>query len=131
MSVAVAANFLGTQEALAAGFTAESGVPVTTSSGSTGQLYAQIENGAPFHVFLSADQERPRWLEEVFMPDRVDSYVKLKARTRIPLAGAEHEYTRWGFKRFLDRDALDVLQPDIYWCGGLSETLKIAACATA
>ena len=77
------------------------------------------------------EEYRPRWLEEVFMPDRVDSYVKLKAKTRIPLAGAEHEYTRWGFKRFLDRDALDVLQPDIYWCGGLSETLKIAACATA
>ncbi len=77
------------------------------------------------------EEYRPRWLEEAFMPDRVDSYVKLKAKTRIPLSGAEHEYTRWGFKRFLDRDALDVLQPDIYWCGGLSETLKIAACATA
>jgi L-alanine-DL-glutamate epimerase-like enolase superfamily enzyme len=76
------------------------------------------------------EEYRPRWLEEVFMPDRIDSYVKLKAKTRIPLAGAEHEYTRWGFKRFIERDALDVLQPDIYWCGGLSETLKIAAYAT-
>jgi L-alanine-DL-glutamate epimerase-like enolase superfamily enzyme len=77
------------------------------------------------------EEYRPRWLEEVFMPDRIDSYVKLKSKTRIPLSGAEHEYTRWGFKRFLDEGALDVLQPDIYWCGGLSETLKIAACATA
>jgi len=64
------------------------------------------------------------------MPDRIDSHVKLKAKTRIPLAGAEHEYTRWGFKRFIEKDALDVLQPDIYWCGGMSETLKIAAYAT-
>ena len=64
------------------------------------------------------------------MPDRIDSHVKLKAKTRIPLAGAEHEYTRWGFKRFIEQEALDVLQPDIYWCGGLSETLKIAAYAT-
>ena len=76
------------------------------------------------------EEYRPRWLEECFMPDRVDSYAKLKARTRIPLAGAEHEYTRWGFKRFIERDALDVIQPDIYWCGGLSETLKIAAYAS-
>jgi L-rhamnonate dehydratase len=76
------------------------------------------------------EEYRPRWLEEPFMPDRIDSYVKLKTKTRIPLAGAEHEYTRWGFKRFIERDALDVLQPDIYWCGGLSETLKIAAYAT-
>jgi L-rhamnonate dehydratase len=74
---------------------------------------------------------RPRWLEECVMPDRIDSYRRIKDRTDIPLAGAEHEYTRWGFKRFIDAGALDVLQPDIYWCGGLSETLKIAAYATA
>jgi L-alanine-DL-glutamate epimerase-like enolase superfamily enzyme len=74
---------------------------------------------------------RPRWLEECVMPDRIDSYRRIKERIKIPLAGAEHEYTRWGFKRFIDAEALDVLQPDIYWCGGLSETLKIAAYATA
>lgn len=74
---------------------------------------------------------RPRWLEEVVMPDRIESYARLRERVRIPLAGAEHEYTRWGFKRFIDARALDVLQPDIYWAGGLSETLKIAAYATA
>ena len=74
---------------------------------------------------------RPRWLEECVMPDRIDSYVRVKERTDIPLAGAEHEYTRWGFKRFIDAGALDVLQPDIYWAGGLSETLKIAAYASA
>jgi L-rhamnonate dehydratase len=74
---------------------------------------------------------RPRWLEECVMPDRIDSYALLRSRLRVPLAGAEHEYTRWGFRRFVDAGALDVLQPDIYWCGGLSETLKIAAYATA
>jgi L-alanine-DL-glutamate epimerase-like enolase superfamily enzyme len=73
---------------------------------------------------------RPRWLEECCMPDRIDSYQRIKDKISIPLAGAEHEYTRWGFKRFIDARALDILQPDIYWCGGLSETLKIAAYAT-
>ena len=76
------------------------------------------------------EEFRPRWLEEAFMPDRIHSHVKLKAKTKIPLSGAEHEYTRWGFKRFVEKDALDILQPDIYWCGGLSETLKIATYAT-
>jgi L-alanine-DL-glutamate epimerase-like enolase superfamily enzyme len=76
------------------------------------------------------EEYRPRWVEECFMPDRIDSHVKLKAKTRIPLSGAEHEYTRWGFKRFVEKDALDILQPDPYWCGGLSETMKIAAYAT-
>ena len=73
---------------------------------------------------------RPRWLEECAMPDRIDSYRAIKEKINIPLSGAEHEYTRWGFKRFIDARALDVLQPDIYWCGGLTETLKIIAYAT-
>ncbi|WP_267552224.1 enolase C-terminal domain-like protein [Rhizobium rhizogenes] len=76
------------------------------------------------------EQYRPRWLEECVMPDRIDSYRKIRERIRIPLSGAEHEYTRWGFKRFIDSEALDVIQPDIYWCGGLTETLKIAAYAS-
>ena len=74
---------------------------------------------------------RPRWLEECTMPDRIDSHVRVKQATNIPLSGAEHEYTRWGFKRFIDAGALDIIQPDIYWAGGLSETLKIAAYASA
>jgi L-rhamnonate dehydratase len=76
------------------------------------------------------EEYAPRWLEECVMPDRIDSYAAVKQRTSIPLSGAEHEYTRWGFKRFIDAEALDVLQPDIYWAGGLSETLKIAAYAS-
>src|SRR5471030_456110 len=73
---------------------------------------------------------RPRWLEECVMADRLDSMRRLKDKLTIPMAGAEHEYTRWGFKRFFDAQVLDIIQPDIYWCGGLSETLKIAAAAT-
>jgi L-alanine-DL-glutamate epimerase-like enolase superfamily enzyme len=73
---------------------------------------------------------RPRWLEECCMPDRIDSYRAIKDKISIPLSGAEHEYTRWGFKRFIDAKALDILQPDIYWAGGLTEVLKIAAYAT-
>jgi L-rhamnonate dehydratase len=74
---------------------------------------------------------RPRWLEECVMADRVETYAEIRARTHIPIAGGEHEYTRWGFRRFLDANALDVLQPDIYWAGGMAEVLKIAALATA
>lgn len=54
------------------------------------------------------EEYRPRWLEECFMPDRIDSYVKLKAKTRIPLSGAEHEYTRWGFKRFVENSLIPI-----------------------
>jgi L-rhamnonate dehydratase len=72
----------------------------------------------------------PRWLEEVAMPDRIDSYRKIREATNIPISGAEHEYTRWGFKRFIDAEALDIIQPDLNWAGGLSEVMKISALAT-
>lgn len=61
--VAVASNFAPTLQALARRFESRSGYRVEISSGSTGKLYAQIENGAPFHVFLAADAERPALLE--------------------------------------------------------------------
>jgi L-rhamnonate dehydratase len=77
------------------------------------------------------EEYEPRWLEEPAMPDRIDTHRQIRQSINIPVSGAEHEYTRWGFKRFIDAEALDILQPDIYWAGGLSETLKIAAYATA
>lgn len=62
--VAVAANAAEAVEALAEDFERESGHRVTVTVGSTGKLYAQILHGAPFDVFLAADQERPRLLVE-------------------------------------------------------------------
>lgn len=63
-TVAVAANFLIAANVLAQEFESSSGHDVVLTSGSTGQLYAQIINGAPFDVLLAADQERPRLLAE-------------------------------------------------------------------
>lgn len=64
LTVAVASNFITPAEQLAARFEAETGNRVRLVSGSTGKLYAQITNGAPFDVFLAADAERPRRLAE-------------------------------------------------------------------
>jgi len=64
VTVAVASNFATTARELAGHFTEQTEVPVRLSVGSTGKLYAQIVNGAPFDVFLAADSERPRLLEE-------------------------------------------------------------------
>ncbi|MBD1391207.1 molybdate ABC transporter substrate-binding protein [Neiella sp. HB171785] len=60
--VAVAANFYRPMQALASDFTERSGHQVSLSAGSTGKLYAQIINGAPFDVFIAADQARPKAL---------------------------------------------------------------------
>jgi molybdate transport system substrate-binding protein len=63
LNVAVAANFLKTLQQLAPMFEQSSGHHLVISAASSGQLYAQIKQGAPFDVFLSADSERPKLLE--------------------------------------------------------------------
>jgi len=72
----------------------------------------------------------PRWLEEPVLPDKIDSYAEIRRRSEIAISGGEHEYTRWGLKQLMDAQAVDVLQPDIYWCGGITEMLKICALAS-
>ncbi|WP_087506177.1 molybdate ABC transporter substrate-binding protein [Neiella marina] len=62
--VAVASNFYRPMQALANDFEQRSGHQVSLSAGSTGKLYAQIINGAPFDVFVAADQARPQALIE-------------------------------------------------------------------
>lgn len=62
--VAVATNFIEVMRELAADFERETGHEVTLSSGATGKLYAQIKNGAPFDLFLAADDRRPELLEQ-------------------------------------------------------------------
>jgi molybdate transport system substrate-binding protein len=63
VKVAVAANFTEPAKEIAARFHARTGHEATLSFGSSGQFYAQIANGAPFGVFLSADRERPEKAE--------------------------------------------------------------------
>ncbi|MFW2403884.1 MAG: molybdate ABC transporter substrate-binding protein [Gammaproteobacteria bacterium] len=62
--VAVASNFRYAMEDLAPRFERQTGHDVTLIYGSTGKHFAQITNGAPFDVFLAADELRPRMLEE-------------------------------------------------------------------
>jgi L-rhamnonate dehydratase len=72
-----------------------------------------------------------RWIEEPVLADKIDACAEIRRRSKVPIATGEHEYTRWGLKQLMDAGAADVLQPDIYWAGGISEMLKIAALASA
>jgi len=63
VQVAVAANFAGPMEKLAEQFQKDTGHKAVLANGATGKFYAQIRNGAPFEVLLSADDETPARLE--------------------------------------------------------------------
>ena len=77
------------------------------------------------------ERYEPFWLEEPFPPDDFESYAALAKATNIPIAGMEHEYTRWGFKSLIEKDAAQILQPDTSWAGGITEMKKICALASA
>lgn len=63
VQVAVAANFTAPIQAIAADFEKDTGHKLVAAYGATGQFYTQIKNGAPFEVFLSADDTTPEKLE--------------------------------------------------------------------
>ena len=68
VKIAVAANFKPTLELLVAAYKAQQpSVDISVSTASTGVLYAQLERGAPFDLFLSADSERPKRLEKSYL----------------------------------------------------------------
>jgi len=76
------------------------------------------------------EKYEPAWLEEPVMPDNVEGYCEIRKKVEIPIAGGEHEYTRWGASELLKRGAVDILQMDVTWAGGITEMRKICALAS-
>ena len=74
---------------------------------------------------------RIRWLEEVVKPDDIPGYARVRAGSSIPIAGGEHEYTRWGARDYFLAGAVDIYQADTLWAGGITEMSKICALASA
>ena len=77
-------------------------------------------------IFRELCQVKPMWVEEVLQPHMWDGYRILKDNTDIPLSGGEHLYTRMEVNAYLRDGIFDVMQSDPEWCGGITETLRIA-----
>ena len=76
------------------------------------------------------EQYRPRWMEEVTHPEKIESFSEIHRMTSVPIASGEHFYGRWEVERYLQAQALSVVQADPEWCGGISELLKIGTVAS-
>jgi L-rhamnonate dehydratase len=69
------------------------------------------------------------WLEEPFEPDAYEAYAELADAVEIPIAAGEQDTTVWGFRELIERAHVDVVQPDVTRCGGITELLRIAELA--
>ncbi|HUG93857.1 MAG TPA: mandelate racemase/muconate lactonizing enzyme family protein [Planctomycetaceae bacterium] len=65
------------------------------------------------------------WIEEPLSPDDLAGYEELSRRCPVLIAGGEHEFTAIGFRPLIERRLHQVLQPDVCWCGGLTELIRI------
>jgi D-galactarolactone cycloisomerase len=70
-----------------------------------------------------------RWYEEPVAPEDIAGYVELRSKLSMPIAGGENEHTLYGFREFLGAGAVDIAQPDIGSCGGISAARHIMALA--
>ncbi len=82
-------------------------------------------------MFRSVEQYRPDWIEEPVMREDVDAFARLRQLFSIPVATGEHTYGRWSIRGLIRANAIDIIQSDPEWCGGISETIKICHLASA
>lgn len=77
------------------------------------------------------EPHNPLFIEEPLLSEHSEGIKQLSLLTTIPIALGERLYSRWDVKRFLQDTSIDILQPDISHCGGISEMRRIASMAEA
>jgi galactonate dehydratase len=84
-----------------------------------------------FRIAEAIKPARPFWLEEPIRMENIDAMASLKHKIEVPLATGESSYTKFEFRQLLEKQAADIVQPDICLAGGIMELKKIAAMAEA
>ena len=75
-----------------------------------------------------------KWIEEAHLAPTITGampQLKKNVPKGLLVTTGEHEATRWGFRMLMEMDCCDIIQPDVGWCGGVTELLKISAMADA
>lgn len=71
------------------------------------------------------------WIEDFIHPERFDEYAAVRATSPVPVAAGEQLATIWEFERFITAGCVDVIQPDLSRCGGISVARRVAEMAEA
>lgn len=89
------------------------------------ELHSYPDTNTAIQIGQRLEELNIYYMEEPVHPLNVESFVEIRKKVNIPLASGERIYTRWGYRPFLEKRALQVIQPDMCLAGGISETKKI------
>jgi D-galactarolactone cycloisomerase len=70
-----------------------------------------------------------RWYEEPVVPEDLRGYVEMREKLTMPIAGGENEHTMYGYRELFAAGAVDIAQPDLGSCGGITAARHIIALA--
>lgn len=90
-------------------------------------------NYTPTQVLRTLEAIEPydvHWIEEPVPPENHSGYRKLQRAVDVPITAGESAFSRFDFKRLIDDQLIDIVQPDIAKCGGISEAMFVARLAT-
>lgn len=77
------------------------------------------------------DTHNYAWFEEPLSPEHLHLFERLQSKVSLPISTGECDQTRFGFKTLIESNGVQIIQPDLAYCGGPSEALKIRTLASA
>ena len=89
-------------------------------------LHGRYDATAGMKVAQAVEDLNLMWLEEPVPPENIDALARITESTKTPICSGENAYLRHGFRDMIEKQAVDIIMPDISKCGGLSECRKIA-----
>ena len=95
------------------------------------EMHSNTDTIAAIQIAEALKDLRIFYYEEPAHPLNIENFAEIKKKTSIPIATGERIYTRQGYRPFFEKRLIDVIQPDLCLCGGLSEAKKICDMAWA
>lgn len=92
-------------------------------------LHTRLDKHSAIRLCKDLEHLQLMWLEEPIPPENIAVMAEITRSTSVPICGGENLYLRHGFREVFEKQALDIIMPDIPKCGGLSECRKIAEMA--
>jgi galactonate dehydratase len=89
-------------------------------------MHGRYDAATGKRVAIALEPYRLLWLEEPVPAENVDAMADIRHATKTPICCGENLYMRWGFRELLEKQAADIIMPDLQKVGGLSEGRKVA-----